>query len=126
MSFYDSSYTSPYFSFLAVEQCTDLVAPAADDSKTAVEGCNGYEPLENLTGVAEKSFLKYDFPPTQSSANEGGIPYINFGNKWVEDGAFMDPLPSGATTGTRSPSASPTRSPPRASPSSSGPTTTRP
>ena len=33
LSFYDSSYTSPYISFLAIEQCTDLVAPAADDSK---------------------------------------------------------------------------------------------
>lgn len=94
LSYYRSTYSSPYISFLPVEQCSDYVAPSSDTS-TAVQDCNGYEPLESLTGLAKKSFLKYDFAPTQSSANAGGIPYIDFANKWVEDGAFMDPTALG-------------------------------
>jgi len=93
LSFYHVTYTSPYISFLSVEQCTDLVAPST--SSKAVQECSGYEPLQSLTGTAEKSFLKYDFTPTQSSANAGGIPYLDFGNKYVEDGAFMDPTALG-------------------------------
>jgi hypothetical protein len=88
LSFYGSSYTSPYVSFLSTEQCSDLVSSS---TATAVEDCNGYEPLQTLSPLAHKIYFKYDFPPYVASSNEGGIPFIDFGNQFLEDGAFMDP-----------------------------------
>ncbi|MGA2803507.1 MAG: DUF929 family protein [Acidimicrobiales bacterium] len=88
LSFYGSSYTSPYIAFLTTEQCSDLVSSS---TATAVQDCNGYEPLQSLSPLAHKIYFKYDFPPFVSSSNEGGIPFIDFANKFVEDGAFMDP-----------------------------------
>jgi len=92
LSFYKATYTSPYIAFSATEQCTDIVSSS---TSTAVEDCNGYLPLENLTGTAFKTFAKYDFSPYQTSANSGGIPFIDFGNRFVEDGAFIDPTALG-------------------------------
>ncbi len=86
LSFYGSTYTSPYVSFLPTEQCTDVPS-----TSTAGQNCSGYKPLQSLTPMAHKIFFKYDFPPYITSANEGTIPFIDFGNKIIEDGAFMDP-----------------------------------
>ena len=88
LSFYGSTYTSRYIAFLATEQCTDILSSS---TSAAVEACNGYEPLQSLSPTAHKILLKYDFPPYVSSANEGGIPFIDFANKFLEDGTLMDP-----------------------------------
>jgi len=88
LSFYGSTYTSAYITFLPTEQCTDV--PSSGTS-AAVEDCNGYKPLQSLSPLAHKIFLKYDFPPYASSTYESGIPFVDFGNKFIEDGAFMDP-----------------------------------
>jgi len=88
LSYYHSSYTSRYISFLATEQCTNI--PSSSTS-TAVQECNGYLPLETLKGTSLKTFAKYDFPPYQTSTNKGGIPFLDIGNKLIEDGAFIDP-----------------------------------
>jgi len=88
LSFYGSTYTSPYVAFLPTEQCSDVISSS---TSTAVQDCNGYEPLQTLSPLAHKLVLKYDFPPFESSSNEGGIPFMDFGNKFIEDGAFMDP-----------------------------------
>lgn len=88
LSYYHATYKSPYVSFLATEQCTDI--PSTLTTK-AVEECNGYVPLEPLTGTAYKVFAKYDFGPFQTESAAGGIPFVDFGNKVIEDGAFIDP-----------------------------------
>jgi len=88
LSFYGSTYTSPYVSFSGTEQCSDLISSS---TSTATEDCNGYKPLEALSPAVQKILLKYDFPPFESKNNEGGIPFIDFGNKIIEDGDFMDP-----------------------------------
>lgn len=88
VSFYHSSYTSRYISFLPTEQCTNITSSS---TSTAVEECNGYLPLEPLKGTGYKVFAKYDFPPYQTTTNKGGIPFLDFGNKMIEDGAFVDP-----------------------------------
>jgi biotin carboxyl carrier protein/thiol-disulfide isomerase/thioredoxin len=88
LSFYHVTYESPYIAFSSTEQCTDIVSSS---TTAAVEDCSGYLPLENLTGTPLKIFAKYDFKPYQTAANEGGIPFIDFGNRLVEDGASMDP-----------------------------------
>lgn len=88
LSFHGSTYTSPYISFKAVEQCSDIIPTT---SSAAIQGCNGYQPLESLTGTAAKVFSKYNYPPFQTSTNEGGIPFLDMGNKYSEDGAFINP-----------------------------------
>jgi hypothetical protein len=88
LSFYGSTYKSPYLSFLATEQCTDIVSSS---TSTAVRDCSGYKPLQPFSALESKIFFKYDFPPYVTSTNEGGIPFVDFANKFFEDGAFMDP-----------------------------------
>ncbi len=88
LSFYGSSYTSRYVSFMPTEQCTDIVSSS---TSTAVEDCNGYEPLQTLSALDHQILFKYDVPPYVPSANEGSIPFVDFANKIIEDGAFMDP-----------------------------------
>ncbi|MGD0043629.1 MAG: DUF929 family protein, partial [Isosphaeraceae bacterium] len=88
LSYYHVSYKSPYIAFLSSEQCSDVVSTT---SSPAVQDCFGYEPLEKLTGTALKVFSKYDAQPYQSANNAGGIPFVDFGNQLIEDGAFMDP-----------------------------------
>jgi hypothetical protein len=48
--------------------------------------------------LAHKIYFKYDFPPYVISTNEGGIPFMDFANKFIEDGAFMDPSILGGFT----------------------------
>ncbi len=88
LSFYGSTYTRRYIAILATEQCTNVLSSS---TSAAVEACNGYEPLQPLSPTAHRIFLKYDFPPYVSSAYEGSIPFVDFANKFLEDGAFMDP-----------------------------------
>jgi len=88
LSFYGSTYTSPYVAFLPTEQCTDV---QSSSTSLAVEECNGYEPLQSMSAQVRKLFSKYDYPPYVSSSQEGGIPFVDFGNKFIQDGAIMDP-----------------------------------
>jgi hypothetical protein len=88
LSFYGSTYTSPYIAFSPTELCTDV--PSSSTS-TAVEECKGYEPLQSMSATADEIFFKYDFPPYVSSSDEGTIPFADFANKFIEDGAFMNP-----------------------------------
>jgi thiol-disulfide isomerase/thioredoxin len=88
LSFYGSTYTSPYIAFKGVEQCSDVIPST---SSAAVQTCNGYEPLDTLGGTPLKVFAKYNFPPFETQANEGGIPFIDMDNKYSEDGAFINP-----------------------------------
>ncbi len=89
LSFYDVGYSSRYVSFLGTEQCSSVVAN--DSSSAAVMDCGGYEPLEDLPGLAARAFYKFDFQPYQSVHDAGGIPFIDFGNRYLENGAFLDP-----------------------------------
>jgi hypothetical protein len=88
LSFHGTTYTSPYLALKAVEQCSDLIP---SKTSAAVQACNGYVPLETLGGIPAKVFLKYNYPPFQTQANQGGIPFIDMGNKYSEDGAFINP-----------------------------------
>lgn len=69
-SFHGASYTSSYFAFEGVE--TESNKPAA----------NGYEPLDKLT--AEQQKLVDTYKP-------GGIPFIDFGNRFSISGSSYDP-----------------------------------
>jgi hypothetical protein len=88
LSFYGSTYKSPYIAFLPDEMCSDI--PSSSTS-VGVLDCNGYKPLQPLSGTTRKLFDKYDYAPYETGQSEDGIPFIDFANKFIEDGATMDP-----------------------------------
>lgn len=80
LSFYQSSYASPYVAFESVEEASNVEGP---DGK--------YTPLEKPTPAQQALFEKYDAPPYVSSQNAGGIPFILVGGKFMWDGSPYDP-----------------------------------
>ncbi|HWC37447.1 MAG TPA: DUF929 family protein [Acidimicrobiales bacterium] len=76
-SFNGSSYTSPYLVFTPVEMQSNQ--PSG----------NGYATLQTPTKAQQALLQKYDQPPyTQSS---GGIPFVDFGNRYIVSGASYSP-----------------------------------
>jgi thiol-disulfide isomerase/thioredoxin len=74
LTFYKSSYTSKFLSFSATEAQT--VSHAT---------------LENLTSLDNQVMTTYDAPPYVPAADKGSFPFVDFGNKYVIDGASYDP-----------------------------------
>ena len=74
LNFYKASYASKYLTFTPVEQ------------ETVSE-----KPLEKLTSAQTALITKYDAPPYVSSADEGAIPFIDFGGKYFVHGAQYNP-----------------------------------
>jgi hypothetical protein len=75
-TFYGSTYTSTYISFSAVEETTNIPNSAQ----------NGYTPLQAPTSSQQALVQKYDYPPYVSSQNKGAIPFIDFGNQYLQSG----------------------------------------
>jgi hypothetical protein len=75
LTFYKSSYTSKYFIFNTTEAQTVTKAT-----------------LEPLTSLDNQLMGKYDVPPyVPNSQDDGSFPFVDFGNKYVIDGASYDP-----------------------------------
>jgi uncharacterized protein (UPF0333 family) len=74
LTFYKSTYTSKYIVFTPVEE--ETVA------KT---------PLQTPTSQQNAIITKYDAPPHVSAQDEGAIPFVDFGNKYMISGASYDP-----------------------------------
>jgi len=75
LTFYKSSYTSKYVVFQTTEAQT-------------VTHAN----LEPLTTLDKQIMGKYDIPPyVQTSKESLSFPFVDFGNKYVIDGASYDP-----------------------------------
>ena len=76
MSFYKATYTSKYVTFTTTE--------AQKVDKT---------PLQPVTALDKSLMAKYDVPPyVPSSQYDDSFPFVDFGNKYVIDGASYDPL----------------------------------
>ncbi len=84
-SFYKSSYSSHYLSFIPVEYETNQ--PLASG--------NGYTSLMTPTKLENAIVSKYDGPPytgpQTSSSSSGSIPFVDIGNKAVISGASYTP-----------------------------------
>jgi thiol-disulfide isomerase/thioredoxin len=75
LTFYKSSYTSKYLVFSSTEAQTRTRAT-----------------LEPLTSLDKQLMSNYDVPPyVPSTQYNGSFPFIDFGNKYVIDGASFDP-----------------------------------
>jgi hypothetical protein len=73
LTFYKSTYTSPYLVFTPVENETV--------NKT---------PLQNTTSAQQALWVKYD-TTTEDGVQEQGFPFIDFGNKYVIKNPSYDP-----------------------------------
>jgi uncharacterized protein DUF929 len=75
-SFYKSTYTSPYLSFVPVETETNTKAT-----------------LQNPTAGETAIWEKWDVPPYVSAADEGSIPFIYLGGKYLVTAESYDASP---------------------------------
>ena len=78
-SFHGATYTSPWIAFTGVE------------TESNQQQGDGYKPLETPTPAQQQIFGTYDRPPYVSSQSSGGIPFIDFGGKYIIDGVTYDP-----------------------------------
>src|SRR5580658_4322895 len=76
-TFLHSTYTSQYLTFTPVEECSNI--PNGGTS------CNGYTTLETPTAAEQALATKYDVAPY--TTEDGAIPFIDFGNKYIISGA---------------------------------------
>ena len=78
-TFVHAKYSSPYLTFTSVEQTTNIPDPS-----------NGaYTPLQTATSAQLAVLNKYDVAPY--TTENGSIPFLDFGNKYVTIGSPYDP-----------------------------------
>jgi hypothetical protein len=81
LSFYQSTFSSKYLTFVPVETTTE-------DKAT----------LQTPTAAENKLLNTYDVPPyVPSSAYDGSFPFIDIANQYVDDGAQYEPSVLGTT-----------------------------
>ncbi len=81
LSFYQSTYTSKYLTFVPVETTTETKAP-----------------LQNPTAAENRLMNIYDVPPyVPSTEYDGSFPFIDIGNQYIDDGAQYVPSTLGTT-----------------------------
>ena len=85
LSFYRSSFSSPYLTFQAVEEATNRLTANGQ----------GYQPLENPTRAQIALTDKYDttkfVSSLESSSENGSIPFLDVGNRLLAAGASYSP-----------------------------------
>jgi hypothetical protein len=74
-TFANASYASKYLTFTSVEETTNVPDPAT----------GGYTPLQTPTAAQQALLQKYD------AANQGAIPFVDYGNKYMSVGASYNP-----------------------------------
>jgi hypothetical protein len=78
-TFYKSGYTSNYVAFDHVEMQTNIPQGSS------------YTTLQTPNSQQQALLNKYDAPPYVPSANQGAIPFVDFGNKYMISGASFSP-----------------------------------
>jgi hypothetical protein len=74
-TFANASFASSYLTFTSVEEFTNIPDPST----------GGYTTLQTPTAEQQALLEKYD------AANNGAIPFIDFGNRYMSVGASYDP-----------------------------------
>jgi thiol-disulfide isomerase/thioredoxin len=80
-TFAHATYTSTYLAFTPVEMYTNI-----PDSSTG-----NYTQLQKPTAAQQALISKYDAPPYVPSADQGAIPFVDYGGKYLSIGASYDP-----------------------------------
>jgi hypothetical protein len=76
-SFHKALFTSKYLAFTGVELTTNQ------------RQGDGYAPLDKLTAAQQNLFMTYTAPPYGTKA--GGIPFVDFGGRFLVNGVGYDP-----------------------------------
>lgn len=79
-SFFNSSFTSKYISFVPIEIYTNIPT-----------GTGGYTTLQTPTNNENNLVNKYDSAPYVPASEAGSIPFIDFGGKYLTVGATYSP-----------------------------------
>jgi hypothetical protein len=80
-TFRNATFTSSFLAFTSVELFTNI-----PDQKTG-----GYTTLQKPTAAQQALMAKFDAPPFVPSQDQGAIPFIDYGGKFVSVGASYDP-----------------------------------
>lgn len=80
LDFYQSVYTSPYITFVPLEMYTNIASASG-----------GYTVLQTPTSAENALINKFNNPPYLPSNEAGSIPFIDFGNQFLIDGATYSP-----------------------------------
>ncbi len=80
-TFLHATYTSQYLTFTHVETYTNVPDPSS----------GYYYPLQTATKAEQALLTKYDAPPNVPTGDNGAIPFVDFGNKYLIAGASYDP-----------------------------------
>jgi hypothetical protein len=80
-TFRNATYTSSFLAFTPVELFTNI-----PDQQTG-----GYTTLQTPTAAQQALLSKYDAPPYIPSQDQGAIPFIDYGGKFLSVGATYDP-----------------------------------
>jgi hypothetical protein len=78
-TFYGSNYTSPYLSFVPVEEYSNVLVNA----KASPDAGKSYRVLERLMPAQRATLAKYDKP--------GSVPFLDFGGRAVQVGSGPTP-----------------------------------
>jgi hypothetical protein len=74
---------TPTFSFHGASYASSFLAFEGVETESNKRAGNSYAPLDKMTAEQEKLLSKYQ--------PQGGIPFIDFGNRFMTDGASYDP-----------------------------------
>jgi len=80
-TFRNSTFTSSFLAFTPIELFTNV-----PDQNTG-----GYTSLQKPTAAQQALMNKYDAPPFVPSQDQGAIPFIDYGGKFLSVGASYDP-----------------------------------
>jgi hypothetical protein len=79
ISFHGATYTSDLLTFTGVE------------TNTNKRQGNGYAPLDTLTAEEQQVLNTYDAPPYVDASSQGAVPFVDFGNQFLQTGASYSP-----------------------------------
>ena len=92
LSFYKSTFSSPYLAFNTTEETTNECAVAITNGQ-----CTQYVPLETPTKAVQALVNKFDNPPYVSSNQANGIPFVYLSNFVQAGTAYLPSVIAGQT-----------------------------
>jgi hypothetical protein len=81
----DTDPNTPTLTFLHASYTSKYIVFSTTEAETVLE-----KPLQKITTADSQLMAKYDVPPYVPTGDEGAYPFVDFGNKYVIDGASYE------------------------------------
>jgi thiol-disulfide isomerase/thioredoxin len=81
----DTDPNTPTLTFLHASYTSKYVVFTTTEAETVLE-----KPLQKMTTLDTQLMAKYDVPPYVPATDDGAYPFVDFGNKYVIDGASYE------------------------------------